>query len=108
MTNSDVFKVPILRIETSHTTSDLSGVKVRFNEEPKKYEIDQLIESVSLHIEEQPHTYNMEELTLTVPEFDIPKLKARRLVLHNPFWLVLKHKGRSPYFAMFVNAPTDF
>lgn len=59
-------------------------------------------EHVTLSMPGVPQKDNIDELTLTVPDFENPKLKERRMCLRDPFWLILRRKGCRPYFGMFV------
>ena len=55
----------------------------------------------------EPQKDKLDDLTLMVSDFEIPRLKQRRMCLKDPFWIVLRNKGCTPYFAMFLNKPTD-
>jgi hypothetical protein len=50
MSTGDVFKFPKLNISYSHIIPDLGNVKIKFNNDNKKYEIALLVERVSFEI----------------------------------------------------------
>lgn len=78
---------------------------MKFAEDPKKYGITKMIESMSFEMGSQPMKDRIDRLILTVE--DEPNLKERRMVLRGPFWIILKYKHKNPYFAMFVKKATD-
>lgn len=108
ITKGDVFKLPQLNIKATHITSELNNAILKFPSDPsKKFFISQVIESVNFGIEGVLEKDNFNDLTMVVPETEAPKLKARRMCLNNPFWVVLRYKGGHPFFCLYVNAATD-
>lgn len=107
MTKEDVFKFPKMNIKSSHIISELSCAKIKFPNENKKYEISQLIQSITFEIEGQAQDDDIDDLTLTVPEEEGPTMKKRRMCLNKPFWIVLRYKDCHPYFVMFMNSPME-
>lgn len=75
MTNNDVFKIPQLKIQVSNYITDLNSVRLKFPGDDKKYEIASIEQHVNLSMQGVPQQDNIDQLTLTVPDFENPKLK---------------------------------
>lgn len=100
LSSSDEFAMPMVELDVERRYPELAGGKIRSGR-LAEYEILEMYEKIKFRIDEEGAKVE-NEACLMVGTTSI-RTPGKNLILNRPFWVVMRQKGRHPYFVMQVS-----
>lgn len=94
--------MPVVDIEVERSYSEIVGSTVNSGD-MKGHQIAAMLEKIKFKIDEVGAKVENEAVMFSVTCVMIHEIQPKRLILDQPFWIVMKQKGSHPYFVAHIN-----